>query len=530
MIKYIFPPLISASLFILLGTFVLLKNRTSKTNVTFFSLCLATFIWQFSWFILFSFPYERLIPVLLKIGYSGVIFLPIVYYHFLMSFLNKENKIIFTAYIFGTIFLLLTWFTSLFTSGYYKYFWGYYPKASFLHPFYLVLLAFLALHGAISLFKEFKTSPDIKKRNQIKYILLSLIFFIPASLDFVVNYGVECYPFGFIFILVSLFIIAYAILKHHLLNIEVVIKKTFIYSILISIITILYFIVVYLLERIFSVVAGYHSIPLAIAIIALFSIMFTPLKNKIQRSIDKYFFKGTIDQIEREKRLLETELERSERLKTVSTLAAGMAHEIKNPLTSIKTFVEYVDKKYQDPEFKEKFKSIVPKEIDKITNIINQLLDYSKTDKINLKPYNIHNILNYVLDLYSNEFIKKHIKLNKSYNSKYPSITCDENQLKQAFINIILNSIEAMPEGGELSIKTQDINNTLEISIQDTGKGIPKEKLKDIFNPFYTTKEKGTGLGLFIVHQIIENNKGVIAIESGEGDGALVRVRFLVDK
>ncbi|MDB4349780.1 ATP-binding protein [Omnitrophica bacterium] len=310
------------------------------------------------------------------------------------------------------------------------------------------------------------------------------------------------------------------------MEIEVIIKKTLVYSTLISIITILYFIVIYLLERVFSIILGYRSVPLAIAIIVLFSIISTPLKNKIQHMIDRFFFKGTIDQIEKEKELLGTELQRAERLKTVSTLAAGMAHEIKNPLTSIKTFIEYMDEKYKDPQFRTKFKSIVPKEIDKITNIINQLLDYSRSERVNVKTCNIHNILDYVSDLYNSVFLNKHIKLHKLYTSKTPNITCDENQLKQAFINIILNSIEAMPNAGEITIQTQDIDNTLEVSIKDTGIGIPKDKIQHLFDPFYTTKEKGTGLGLFIVHQIIQNNKGMIAIESDVNEGTIVKVRF----
>ena len=284
----------------------------------------------------------------------------------------------------------------------------------------------------------------------------------------------------------------------------------------------------YLLERVFCIAIGYQSVLLTITIIVLFSIVFTPLKNKIQRAIDKYFFKGSIDQIEKEKSLLETELERSERLKSVSTLAAGMAHEIKNPLTSIKTFVEYIDDKYKDPEFRTKFKSIVPREIDKITNIIDQLLGYSRSEKTSLKECDIHCILDYVADLYNNVFLTKHIKTQKFYNSKSPLMTCDENQIKQAFINVILNCIEAMPNGGDLSIKTEDIDNTLEISIQDTGIGIPKDKIKHLFDPFYTTKEKGTGLGLFIVHQIIQNNKGRIAIDSDVSRGTIVKVRFEV--
>jgi len=310
------------------------------------------------------------------------------------------------------------------------------------------------------------------------------------------------------------------------MDITVVIRKTLIYSILISAITAIYFVMIYLLERVFSVMIGYRSVPIAIVTITLFSIIFTPLKNKIQHAIDRFFFKGTIDQIDKEKQLLETELQQSERLKTVSTLAAGMAHEIKNPLSSIKVFVEYIDSKYQDPEFRAEFKKIVPQEIDKISSIINQLLSYSKTDRICLKTCNMHSILSYVLNLYKNQLSKYGIKLQKSYGSTSPNVRCDENQLKQAFINIVLNSIEAMPKGGNLTIQTRDVGNNIEISTQDTGAGIQKDKIKRLFDPFYTTKDKGTGLGLFVAYQIIHKNHGRIKVGSIPGKGVRVVVKF----
>ena len=334
------------------------------------------------------------------------------------------------------------------------------------------------------------------------------------------------YPYGNFLIPIYCVLVTYSILKHRLLNIEIIIKKTIVYSIVISVITIFYFIIMFALERLCSGIFGYKSIAFAMLMVILFSFIFIPLKNKIQYAADKYFFKGSISQIEEEKNLLKSELERSERLKTVSSLAAGMAHEIKNPLTSIKTFVEYENKKYNDPEFRKKFHSIVPKEIDKISNIISQLLDYSKTDRTTLRNVDINKVLDYVLDLYNNEFIKKRIEIKKFYDTNKSIKTCDENQIKQAFINIVLNSIEAMPGGGELTVETQNAKDQIEILIKDTGEGIPRDKLKKLFDPFYTTKEKGTGLGLFIVHQIIENNKGRISIESKPNKGTIVKIKI----
>jgi len=517
---------------LVLAGFVYTKNRRRLINVTWSLVCVSTALWSFLFFLMFFVKDKANALVVARLTMLGAILLPPIFLHFTYAFTQKpkekDYKIsLFLSYCFA-IFFLISDFTNLFVRDvaskmYYRYYWepGVLFKFFILGFFIILTKAFFTLAAA-----HYKAGSS-QERTRVKYAFIAAaIGFACGSTPFFLVYNVNIPPFGNYLVMAYTFIMTYAIVRHQLLDIQVVIKKTLVYSILVSILTIIYFITVYLSERLFSAMAGYQSVPLTIGIIAIFSIIFVPLKNRIQHSIDKCFFKGTIDQIEHEKHLLETELERSERLKTVSTLAAGMAHEIKNPLTSIKTFVEYVDKKYQNPEFKEKFKSIVPKEIDKITSIINQLLDYSKTDRISLKPCNIHSILDYVLDLHSNEFIKKHIKLKKEYNSQHPEITCDDNQLKQAFINIILNSMEAMPNGGSLTIETENIDNSLQISVKDTGEGIPEEKLKSLFDPFYTTKEKGTGLGLFIVHQIIENNKGKIMIDSEINKGTTIRVGF----
>ena len=463
--------------------------------------------------------------------FIGVIFIPIFIYDFIISFLNlkKDRKVYPYILAIGFIFFTINISTGLFVSEVYKYSWGYYAKTTLFQILCNIFFVITYIRCGIASFFSFyskkdKISPGQYNRNRILFI--AFVLGMIAGLDYIPTYGVNIRPFGYIFATVFIAIITYAIVKHQLLDIKVIIKKTLVYSILISILSTIYFIAVYLLERIFSSIAGYRSIPLTIFVIALLSSIFIPLKNKIQYMIDKYFFKGSIDQIEKEKELLETELQRSERLKSVSTLAAGMAHEIRNPLTSIKTFVEYMGKKHQDPEFRAKFENIVPKEIDKITNIINQLLDYSRTEKVSQKECDIHHILEYVLDLYNSAFLNKHIKLQKEYNSKFSRIICDENQLKQVFINIILNSIESMPSGGDITVMTEDIDNTLEITIKDTGIGIPKDKIKHLFDPFYTTKEKGTGLGLFIVHQIIQNNNGKIGIDSDASKGTVVKIKL----
>ena len=467
-----------------------------------------------------------------KFLYTGCILAAPLYLHFSFVITRREKYKFFIpfSYITGAMWLFFNYSNPLrkyfIADVIHRYTFRYIAVPGPLWFLYMFWFNFTTLIMFYNLYSNYKQSKG-QEQTKAKYLLVAFLIMITAGcIYFALHLNIVAPPIDSYLLIIYGSIMTYAIVRHQLMEIEIVIKKTLVYSLLIFTITLIYFILVYLLEKFFSIIVGYRSIPLAIAIIALFSIIFTPLKNKIQRYIDKLFYKGSIDQIDKEKHLLETELQLSERLKTVSTLAAGMAHEIKNPLTSIKTFVEYMNEKYQDPEYRAKFNRIIPKEIDRITNIINQLLDYSKTDRISLKNHDMHHILNYVLDLYNNELLRKHITLKKTYSAQYPNITCDENQIKQAFINIILNSIEAMPDGGQLTVETKDKDNTLQISIQDTGPGIPKDKLEHLFDPFYTTKEKGTGLGLFIGHQIIASNNGNIIIESPTGKGTVVTIVF----
>ena len=239
--SFAIPPLISSILFLLLGLFVFFRNKTSRTNISFALMCLTTVWWQGSWTVLFSITNPRLATLLVRIGYSGIIFIPITFYHFTIEFLKKENEkhYVWLCYILGFLFLASTWTTDIFIGGYYRFSWGYYPRASFiLHPFYLFMLTAQSFRMLYLLYTSLKLKQlDPFKNNQIKYFFWALFFYICASMDFLTNYGVPLYPLGFVFILIFTGIIAYTIAKFRLLDIHFVIRKTITNSIWIFIIS-----------------------------------------------------------------------------------------------------------------------------------------------------------------------------------------------------------------------------------------------------------------------------------------------------
>ena len=230
---YSIPPLISAALFSLLGIISLTKSKANKVVTYGLALnCFVTFWWQFSWFILFNTHNPSLALLIVKIGYSGIVFIPITFFHFHVSFVNS-NRYLFLIklyYFIGFVFLTLLWGSNLLISGYHKYFWGFYPKAGILHPLFLLFLTFSSMQGAFILFKKgLRIRWQSMEGSQVLFLLLGFLVYFLAAIDFLANYGFEFYPPGFIFILISLAFCVYAIVKYRLMDIRVVISNTAIF-------------------------------------------------------------------------------------------------------------------------------------------------------------------------------------------------------------------------------------------------------------------------------------------------------------
>lgn len=461
----------------------------------------------------------------------GVFFIPTFFLHFTISFLGIKNKkwLIRSAYLCSFIFAGFCHTKYMIPTATPRFYAKYFASPGILYHFAVLFFIMCVTYCLIKLFAEYKKSSGIK-RNQLEYLWWSLILgYVGGGANFLLTYGISIpflNPFGTYASALYVGMTAYAILRHQLMDITIVIRKTAIYSIVATIITIAYFILIYVMEGLFRGFIGYKSIPWTLSVIVLFTFIFQPLKNMVQVFIDTHFFKGSQALLQEELKKTQEELKRSERLKAVGTLAAGMAHEIKNSLTGIKTFTEYLPSKGADSDFRDRFHKIVSSEVNKINDIVQQLLDFSKPKPLQLKPCNIHNLINQTLSFLNNDFIKGSIKVNKNYDPAPSLLNIDPNQIQQVFLNLFLNSIDAMKEGGTLTITTQLTQNNAEIIIQDTGIGISKKDLEHVFDPFYSTKEKGTGLGMSIVYGIIKEHKGEISVESEVGKGASFKIRL----
>jgi PAS domain S-box-containing protein len=227
---------------------------------------------------------------------------------------------------------------------------------------------------------------------------------------------------------------------------------------------------------------------------------------------------------------LELQIRRSDRLASLGTLSAGMAHEIKNPLVSIKTFAQLLPERYHETDFRETFSGLIVHEIDRIDSLVNQLLRFARPAKPLLRPMHVHEVLEKTFRLVQHRLYQKEIKLTQTLEASLDTIRADSDQMEQVFLNFFLNAMDAMKRGGELTVETEirrgnslvtpllpedeERREALRISIRDTGEGIKKEDIGRVFDPFFTTKDFGTGLGLSVVHGIIEEHGGQIEVES----------------
>ncbi|EEK44620.1 hypothetical protein bcere0001_23750 [Bacillus cereus m1293] len=223
-----------------------------------------------------------------------------------------------------------------------------------------------------------------------------------------------------------------------------------------------------------------------------------------------------------ERKKTEELLNKSDTLAAIGQLAAGVAHEVRNPLTVIKGFIQLFQINKEDQE---KYFDLMLSEIERIEAILQEFLSIAKTDELSTEKKNLYQIFKNVVSLINTKAIMTNIQVELYTDSKDIIIECSENQLKQVFINILQNSIEAMPDGGRISIHIKEIGKDgIIISVIDKGIGIPEERIKRLGEPFYSTKEKGTGIGLMLSYKIIESHQGNISIMSEVGVGTTVTI------
>jgi two-component system NtrC family sensor kinase len=680
MLFYIFiiSSLLISILSVSLGSFVWIKDIKRNLNRAFFLMNLSIGIWSFGLFMKTIATNKAEALLWTKFFYIGAILLPIFYSYFIATFLgtNRFTKRILYGFSFLCCAFLFFNFTDLFVRDLiYKPFFIYWTAPGPLFPIFVLYFFTCIAYALYLLFNSYGKSSGFKK-NQIKYILVaSLIAFLGGATDYLSIFDISVYPFGHPFILAYPPIIAYAITQHHLMDINIVIRKGTVYTYLSFLIFVPCMIITIFAQKYFFGQANPLFTFLVFCTLLLTSLVILRVKPEIEEYIEKTLFKrkyeykkalselssiviSFLDEkelfkkagniltkdlgiqsisfylLDREKRAytlrasqdlnkpqvrefprtdpffqwlqekrkavvkevlersiddpsikpivekldsMESEvciplmardeligiinlghkrsgemyshedldslthfatqasvalenarlyqemqrthmlMRRSDRLASLGSLTAGLTHEIRNPLSTIKTFLDLFPQRYRDKEFRGDFLKLTSSELDRISTLVSELLSFARPTKPTVTKRYINEVLEEVIHLVAVEANKRDIAIDTNLHET-PKATLDEDQMKQVFLNIFLNAIDAISEHGRISVTSRDIQKNgkeyVQVEIADTGKGIPKKILDSIFDPFFTTKAKGSGLGLAISHQIVQEHHGTIEVES----------------
>lgn len=225
-----------------------------------------------------------------------------------------------------------------------------------------------------------------------------------------------------------------------------------------------------------------------------------------------------------EKERAQEEMVRRAKLATVGEIAVTVAHEIRNPLTSVRGFAQRLLRRYGDPETVHTYAGIIIEEVDRLNSVLGDVLDFARNVDARIKPVNMNDLVRRTITLLEERFGKANILCETELSPEVPTCYYDETQLSQVLINLMKNGAQAMKEGGVILIRTAISGDKILLEVTDTGQGIEEKNLRRIFEPFFTTKTKGTGLGLSLAKRVVEEHGGVIRVQSEVGKGTTFRI------
>ncbi len=347
----------------LFGLFVLSKNPKSRLHQIWFCMSLAITIWGGFHAIFFA-PMVQTSQtklMIVRLANTGAVFIPLFYLHFIITFLQLQKKrlLLITCYFLTSILAASAW-TPLFIPRVRPQMGlSNYPEGGPLFLCFFALYIFEATGGNWLLWQARKTTEGARK-TQITYVFAATtIGFIVGGTSFLPCFNIVFPPLGMCFVWLYSLLLTWAVFRHQLFDIQVVIRKSLVYSLLVTLLTVGYFGLVYGIERTFQTTFGYHSTWFSLMAFALMALLFQPLKIGIQRLVDWLIFRVPQEALVKRVERLEEQALQAEKLREISILAAGMAHEIKNPLTAIKTFAEFIPEKQNDPIFLRKLHQVL---------------------------------------------------------------------------------------------------------------------------------------------------------------------------
>jgi len=488
---------------------LLIKKMKAPVHQTFALLCFALFLQKTG-----AFSYEVFNSDAWKIlNYTGALAIPPLLLSFCRVFLNRErfpSKRIILASVLGSLLLILI----LFISGYK---WPYMYILIYLYNGSAMVYCYTALIDSMR-----KKAPGVEKKGMLYIAIACALTALLSISDIFHYYGTPLPALSNIAIAALIYFTLIIITHYRLPEIHEIMVRALIVFALMLFATITFCFVIALFGE--NSRSWLNSVLMASFIIVIF---IDPVKMILKKGAAHIFFEGRSD-VSISLYAIDEEVEK-EKSMLLEEMATGLAHEIRNPLGAIKGAAQYL-KSETELSQNQKLLDVIVEETDRLNGVMSQFLNYARPHSINANNQNINRIVTKVVSLLTTAGLPDNIVIEENLDSKLPDIQVDGEQMTQVILNMTLNGIEAMPDGGTLSLTTigsgNNGNNGVEIIIRDTGPGIEKSDLKNIFKPFFTTKKKGTGLGLPVCQRIIKSHGGTIDIQSVPGEGTTFTIRI----
>ena len=497
-----------ATVSLIISSVLIINKKKIPVHVSFASLCLSLFLYKGG-----AFFYGALTHDFWKIiEYLGLIAIPPSSIKFTRSLLHQQTFLTKRDSITTTVFSILLFMT--FFSPLYR--WAYLENFLLLYACSILLVCYIALINYV------RTRPQGVERTRMVYLSVACAAAaVLSSCDILYYYGYIFPPLSNLFIAVLLYFILILITHPHLPELHELMAR----ALVVSIITLFATITIVLIIGLFGkgVTPPFTHILLASIIIV---IAIEPFKLVLKMIFSYIYPEGKDvftslyafdEKLEREKSLL------------LEEMAPVLAHEIRNPLGSIKGAAQYLRSELGNGE-NQRLLDVIIEEADRLNSVVSQFLNYAKPYTFNLKMQDVNQIIEKALSVIQASPRLDNIVIEKELRPDLPFINVDAEQLIQVMLNIAFNAVEAMPAGGTLIFRTSKISSgdgeAVGISIRDTGTGIKKEEMKNIFKPFFTTKERGVGLGLAICQKIIKNHGGHVRVKSIPMQGSIFYIRL----
>ena len=486
---------------------LLITGKTDQLQRSFAAFCAAVFVSQAGIFLSGIFW-----PVFWKyVEFIGLLAAaPLAVWFFLhltrsRSYLTRGSVVLTALISMAGIFVLFSPLTE----------WEYFSAALLAYTYSVLVVCYAAL------LRHVRRLPPSSDKRRLRYLIIACpVAFLICGLDVLGYLGFSFPPISGLILAALLYLILLIIAYPQLSELHDFFARAFV--IFISTVTGVF---------IFYVTAFFFSDslpPLPSVIMASFLIVIsvTPVKM-ILKKIFSFFYPESKDvftslyefdeKLEREKAVL------------LAEMAPVFAHEIRNPLGSIKGAAQYLKSEAVTEEHHKLFDVII-EEVNRLNSVVTQFLDYARPFQMKRTRQNINEIARKAVSIITANSMAKDITMVKEFHENLPEVDVDGQQMLQVLLNIALNAIEAMPGGGTLTVRTSAIQNdtgtTVGITIRDTGGGIPPDTLKNVFKPFFTTKERGVGLGLAICQRIVREHAGVIRVKSIPGQGSVFFIRL----